>query len=237
MLNITICFDDLDQMGILNSYLIKFSSSHNCKYKLSSFNSLDDLLNKNPKQIDILLLNINLNNKQTVLNTYHKLTSLYNSIQIIFIPEIVDFMINGFYLKDFKYILKPLNYPSFEEEFLLCIKDFDAINKPIKNIPQNHLSAFDGVSTKSILFIESRGYNCIAYTTNFSINLNHSLSMLENDLDCSIFFRCHNNYLINLNKINKLNRNYVIIDSKVVPVSNDKFSELKNKLLFILKII
>jgi len=134
MLNVTICCDNLDQVSVLNSYLVKFSSSHNFKYTLSSFKSFNELTSNPPNQIDILLLNIELTNKQTVFNTYKKIESLYNGIQIIFIPEIVDFMINGFHLKDFKYILKPLKYASFEEEFSLCIKDCGNTNKPMKNI-------------------------------------------------------------------------------------------------------
>jgi len=237
MLNVTICCDDLDQVSVLNSYLVKFSSSHNFKYKLSSFNSFDDLISKPPNQIDILLLNINLTNKQTVFDTYRKIESLYNGIQIIFIPEIVDFMINGFHLKDFKYILKPLKYTSFEEEFSLCIKDFGDTNKPMKSTHKSPLTLFGGVSTRCILFIESRGNSCIAYTSSTSINIDCAIDLLEKNLDSSTFFRCHNNYLINLNKISKLNRTSVIINTKIVPICECRFNELKNRLLFILKII
>jgi DNA-binding LytR/AlgR family response regulator len=234
MLNVAICCDDLDQVSVLNSYLVKFSLSHNFKYKLSSFKSFDDLISKSPKHIDILLLNINLTNKQAVFSIYKKIESLYNDIQIIFIPEIVDFMINGFYLKDFKYILKPLKYTSFEEEFSLCLKDSGDTNILMKSIHKSPLSLLGGLS---ILFIESRGNSCLAYTSNTSVNIDCSIDLLEKTLDSSTFFRCHNDYLINLNKISKLNRTSVIINSKIIPVSECRFNELKNRLLFILKII
>jgi len=94
-----------------------------------------------------------------------------------------------------------------------------------------------GESTRCILFIESRGNSCIAYTSSTSITINHTIDLLEKNLDSSTFFRCHNNYLINLNKISKLNRTYVIINAKIVPICKCRFNELKNRLLFILKII
>ncbi|HSQ88018.1 LytTR family DNA-binding domain-containing protein [Romboutsia sp.] len=239
MINVTICCDELDQVSTLNSYLVKFSSFHDFKYKLSKFESFNELVNKPPKHIDILLLNINLTNKQTVFKTYEKIKSLYSDIQIVFMPEIVDFMLNGFSLKDFKYILKPLKYSAFEDELLLCIRDLDDENKPIKkmHIHKNYINILGGVSTKSILFIESRCNNCIAYTSNNFVTIPHNIDMLEKNLNPSDFFRCHNNHLINLKKIRKLNRTSVIINSKVVPVSENKFKELKNRLLFMLKII
>ena len=239
MINVTICCDELDQVSILNSYLVKFSSCHDFKYKLSSFKSFNELASNPPKHIDILLLNINLTNKQTVFNTYKRIRSLYSDIQIVFIPEIVDFMLNGFSLKDFKYILKPLKYSAFEDEFLLCIRDLCVENKLIEksNIYKSPINMLGGVSTASILFIESRGSNCIAYTSNNFVSIPNNINVLEKNLSTSTFFRCHNNYLINLKKISKLNRTSVIINSKIVPVSGNKFKELKNRLLFMLKII
>ncbi len=239
MLNLTICCDTPNQVNTLDGYLMNFSSSHDFNYKLSKFKSFNDLTNKPPLNIDILLLSVNLNSKQYAFNIYKKFKSLYNDIQIIFIPELIDFVLNGFYLKDFRCILKPLKYSAFEEELLDCLDYLMNTDNHIKKIQfhNNTLHLLNGLSSVSILFIESIGKNCIAYTTNTFIEIPNNIDILEKSLCPSTFFRCHHNYLINIKKIGKLNTNSVIINSKTIPVDKKKFTLLKNKLLVMLKII
>lgn len=239
MLNLTICCDTPNQVNTLDGYLMKFSSSHDFNYKLSKFKSFNDLTNKPPLNIDILLLSINLNSKQDTFNIYRKLKSLYNDIQIIFIPELIDFVLNGFYLKDFRCILKPLKYSAFEDELLDCLDYLMTTDNHIEKTQFNNntLHVLNGLSSVSILFIESIGKNCIAYTSNIFVEIPNSIDILEKSLCSSTFFRCHHNYLINIKKIGKLNKDSVIINSKAIPVDKKKFNLLKNKLLVMLKII
>ncbi|MDK2585806.1 LytTR family transcriptional regulator DNA-binding domain-containing protein [Romboutsia sedimentorum] len=239
MLNLTICCDTPNQVNTLDGYLMKFYSSHDFNYKLSKFKSFNDLTNKPPLNIDILLLSVNLNSKQDAFNIYRKLKSLYDDIQIIFIPELIDFVLNGFYLKDFRCILKPLKYSAFEDELLDCLDYLMTTDNHIKKTQFNNntLNVLNGLSSVSILFIESIGKNCVAYTSNIFVEIPNSIDILEKSLCPSTFFRCHHNYLINIKKIGKLNTDSVIINSKVIPVDKKKFTLLKNKLLVMLKII
>ncbi|MCR8746682.1 LytR/AlgR family response regulator transcription factor [Romboutsia lituseburensis] len=249
MINVSICCNDLKQTNILNDFFKNFSSSNHLKYKLSKYSSFDHLVCAPPENLDILFLSINLNNKQSVHDINNKFKLLYKNLQIIFIPEIMDFMLNGFCLKDFRYILMPLKYESFEDEVSSCLNDLkkpkSATGKSINNIFQfknyedidKPLVVLSGISTNSILFIESRGDHCLIYTPSKCVKKEYRIDQLEKKLCPSTFFRCHDSFIINIKKINKLTRSSVIVNSKIIPVSEKSFKTLKDKLLVMLKII
>lgn len=231
MLNVTICWDNVDQTKVLSKYLAKFSIYNNFKYHLSTFKTLDELINNSPMHIDILLLYSDLTDKNTVLSTCEKVKSMFSNIQIIFIPELVNFMLNGFALKDLPYILQPLKYKCFEEEMIACAKHLNL------NINENYTNLLSGISIKSILYIESVGNNCVVYTNNSMFNIPCNISYIEKNPTFNFFFRCHNDYIVNLKKLSKIGKYFVIINSKRIPVDANKFEELKHMLLIMLNLL
>lgn len=249
MINISICCNDSKQADILNNFLKDFSSCNHLKYKLSKYSSFDHLVYSPPKNLDILFLKINLNSEQSVHDIHNKFKSIYKNAQIIFISEIMDFMLNGFCLKDFRYLLTPLKYGAFQDEVSSCLdylkNSKSTNNKSINNIFQfknnedidKPLVVLSGVSTRSILFIESRGNHCLIYTSNKCVKTEYNIDQLERKLCPSTFFRCHDSFIINIKRINKLTRSSVIVNSKIIPVSEKRFKTLKDKLLVMLKII
>lgn len=238
MLNIAISYNDNNKIKILNEFLNVFFKSLNIKYKVFNFYSLDYLISAPPKSIDILLINVKLNNRNSVLDINNKINFLYTSSQLIFIPEIVDFMINGFYMKDFNYILPPLKYDCFKTELNLCLKNIDYNKNQQQKITglYPHINIPSEVKTRSIIYIYSNKNTSLAYTDTNVIHIPHNLSFLEKNLDCNIFFRCHDNYIINLYKLKKINKDNVLTNLSIIPISKHKFPSLKNKLIEILKL-
>lgn len=227
MFNIAICNDVNNN---LKNNLDTFSKSNNFKYKLSTFNSFDEFKSKPPISLDVLFIDIDLSYKQVVFDVFYEIRSLYgNNTKVIFLVDLIDFVINGFVLKDFKYILKPFKYNDFEDEFLSCIENTITSIKPTNILEKTNLN--------SILYINSKGSSCDIHTKNDYINISYDIDSIETLLDSDKFFRCHDDYLVNLNKISKISRNSIVVNSNIIPVSSDRFKDLKNRLLIMLKII
>lgn len=231
MFNVTICWDKIEQTKILSKYLAKFSIDKDFKYNLTTCNSLDKLLLNHPKHIDILFLYIELTDKNTATATYKKLQSIYSDIKIIFIPEILNFMLNGFALKDFHYLLQPLSYESFEDEMSSCTGTLNTTTD------ETYVNLLNGVFAKTILYIEDKGNECVAYTNNSMFQIPHDLNHIEKLLTSSFMFRCHKNYIINLKNLSRIGKYFVIIKSREIPVDSNKFGDLKHKLLIILNLL
>ncbi len=234
MFNISIISNNNIKVNALCEYLKKYSSLNNFKYKLYKYDSLDTLLKSHQDKLDILFTIIDLTDNTSFYYISNTLKSLYKDIEIIFMPEIVDFMLNGSCLKNSKYIIGPLKYASFEDELTVCINDLHKKNKTYSTKDTSCL--LSNIPIDSILFIKSQQNTCIAYTLYGYTNLDYDINQLENILATSTFYRCHDNYIINIKKISRLNKDSVIINSKLIPVSSYNFKILKEKLLFKLKI-
>lgn len=224
MFDVCVCCNNINERNNLNGLLLKFTSFNKFKYKLSNFNSIDDLLKNKPRNVDILLVSVSLKNKTIATEINQKITSLYNDIKIIFIPEIIDFMINGFPLKDFKYVINPINEEAFNDELLQCVNELNE-NNILGDIP-----------SKSILLIESHKNKSLVYTQNDTFTIDSNIDKLTESLDSYIFYRCSNKNLINLKQVRRLNKLSVIVGDVEVSLSQNDFSGLKTRLLHMLNI-
>lgn len=231
MFNIGVCCNDVKEMNVLDTYLNKFSSINNFNYNLYKFNSIESFLHNLAFNFDIILISIDLKNKSLIYDIHNKCTSFNKDVKIIFIPEIVDFMINGFFLKDFRYVLSPVNYSSFEDELSSCMNELNYITQKIQ------YTILDNIDYDSILFIEANKNSSVIHTTIDTINYNHKLNHLYKELNDSRFFICHKNYIVNIEKISKLSKYNITINSNTIPVSINRFNELKNNLLTMLNLI
>lgn len=225
MFNISVCCNNLNQINNLNNHLSNFSSCNNFKFNISWFGSLDHLASNPPKEVDILLLYIKLDHKELVLNIDNMIKTMFGKIEVIYIVDIMDFTLNGYYLKNFKSLLLPIKYPSLEEELLNCINDL-----------LNNSDSLDDISTKDILFIESSKNKSIIHYEKKSVEVNFKFKLIEKSIDSNVFFKCHNNYLINLSKINKISKTSITIGDNIIPIAKNKFLPLKNILLNMLDI-
>lgn len=225
MFNISVCCSNLNQINNLNNHLSNFSSCNNFKFNISWFGSLDHLASNPPKEVDILLLYIKLDHKEIVLDIDKMIKTMFGKIEVIYVVDIMDFTLNGYYLKNLKSLLLPIKYPSLEEELLNCINDL-----------LNNSNSFDDISIKDILFIESSKNKSIIHYDKKSVEVNFKFKLIEKNIDSNVFFKCHNNYLINLSKINKISKTSITIGDNIIPIAKNKFLPLKNILLNMLDI-
>ncbi len=241
MFNISVCCNNLNQINNLNNHLNNFSSCNNFKFNISWFGSLDHLASNPPREVDILLLYIKLDYKELVLNIDKMIKTMFGKIEVIYVVDIMDFTLNGYYLKNLKSLLLPIKYPSLEEELLNCINDLLNNSDSLEllnciNDLLNNSDSLDDISTKDILFIESLKNKSIIHYEKRSVEVNFKFKLIEKSIDSNVFFKCHNNYLINLSKINKISKTSITIGDNIIPIAKNKFLPLKNILLNMLDI-
>lgn len=153
--------------------------------------------------------------------------------------------------KALDYMLKPID----SDDMIECIDKLnkyknqittnDKLEKTLENfinsnkISQKKISInCDGkllfINTDEIVYCESDGnYSTIYLENKEKIFLTQKLKFLEEKLIDSFFFRIHNSYLINLNKVKEFHKNdeYVVLTNNTkIPVSRNKKSEFLNKL-------
>lgn len=84
------------------------------------------------------------------------------------------------------------------------------------------------VMYKDILYIEKYVNSIIVHTTKGEYTERNTLSNITNQLDNDCFVRCHMGYIINVNNVININKNYVqLINNERVPISRKNVKEVR----------
>lgn len=224
MLKIVLCEDEKQQREIIKNYIHDSIINHTKEYEILEFESSEDMLENYPKSTDILILDIQMGNING-MDAARKIREFDENVEIIFITGLWDYLQEGYEVRAYRYLIKPIKYDSFNNQFGSCIENILEYNK--KYILATYKGESNKISINSILYIETEGRNIIIYTDKKSYLSNIGINKIERELGLKKFFRCHNSYLVNLDYITKIGTNSVFIDEYEVPVSRHKIKELK----------
>ncbi|MEG1131561.1 MAG: LytTR family DNA-binding domain-containing protein [Romboutsia sp.] len=227
MLKIALCEDEQLQRETIKNYIDEIIRKDDKNYELVEFESGESLLNKYPKGLDILFLDIQMGDING-MDTARKIREFDENVEIIFITGVWEYIQEGYEVRAYRYLIKPVDFENFKTQLSLCIKDIEKQKK--SNILVTYKSESNKVDINSILYIETDNRNTIIHTIDKSYKSNMGINKLEKDLEDKSFVRCHNSFLINLQHISKIGQNSVNLGEFEVLVSRHKMKDLKLKL-------
>ncbi|CCL09283.1 TPA: response regulator transcription factor [Clostridioides difficile] len=231
MYRIVICEDDITQITFLRECILKSLEGISSQIELFEFNSGEELLESNLESIDIFFLDIKML-KITGMDVAKIIRETNDTSEIIFITSIVDYIQEGYKVRAYRYLLKPIDFGDLNESILSCISDI------IKRRENFMLIENKGIINKilinSIMYIEVRKKVLTIHTKNDTYYTKNSMDKIELELEKYNFFRCHKSYLINLQYIQFICKNAVVINNEDIPVSKYRISDLKTKLTHVL---
>jgi DNA-binding LytR/AlgR family response regulator len=188
-------------------------------------------------QVDLLFIDIQMPD----LSGLEINSSLEIKPLLIFTTAYSQYAVEGFKVNAVDYLLKPIDYPDF----------LKAANKAKEWINTRGGEQLNVQSNKDFLFIKSEykfirinfseikyiqgmsEYVRIYLTSGKPIMSLLSLKSLEDQLPENMFMRVHKSFIVNLNKINIIERNEIVYDDgTIIPVSNQykaKFQEFVDK--------
>jgi len=200
-------------------------------------NPLDAMDFLSSQKIDLIFLDIQMPD----LNGIEFARTLEKGRKIIFTTAYANYAVEGFRLDAVDYLLKPFSY----EEFL------KAVNKAKKLINLEDAALSNIESNNEFLFLKSEykikriNFNDILYIEGLKDYIKvfiqndpkpvlslTSLKLLESKLPETRFMRVHRSFIVNLQKINTIERSRIIFGKAYIPVSDqykDKFQEYLDK--------
>lgn len=218
----------------MESYIIK---TPELELICSFDNGLQAMIFLNEESVDLMFVDINMPD----LSGMDFVKSLKSPPKVIFTTAYSEYALEGFKVDAVDYLLKPISYADF----------LKSVNKAKERILSEKKSKNSVSSNKDYLFIKSeykiirlnfseikfiegmREYVSI-HTENHKEPIMTLMSMkkLEEHLKNTSFMRVHRSYIVNLSKITTIERNEIIFEKKIIPVSNqykEKFQEYINK--------
>lgn len=231
MIRVAICEDEEVHTKIIYNYLKDILMDLTNQYEILEFNSGEQLLSNYPEQIDIILLDI-LMGEISGMDAARNIRKFDDNVEIIFTTSLIDHIQEGYEVRAYRYLLKPIEYDELEKHIGSCINHL--INGSENHIIIQGKSKVYKVKIEDITFIEIIKKDMFIHTAENTYNTKMSLSKMEKELTRYSFFRCHKSYLINMKHIETLKANIAIINKQVVPISRHRLKELKDKLAYVL---
>lgn len=225
MLKIAICEDESSQRTKLKEYINRaLTENINKEYEIIEYERGETILEDYPRGVDIIFLDIQMDNING-MDTARKIREFDENVEIIFITGVWEYVQEGYEVRAYRYLIKPVEFENFQKQLCLCISEIE------KNRKSYMIATYKGDTNKiaisSILYIETEGRNTIIHTINETYKSNLGINKLEKELEDKNFVRCHNSFLINLEHINKIDASSVKLYNYEVPVSRHKIKELK----------
>ena len=179
---------------------------------------------------DLLFLDINM----PELNGMDLVRTLHHPCMVIFTTAYDSYALEGFRVDAVDYLLKPISYPAFLKAANKALKLHQADTKPSSEaLLGNDESLFVKseyrivrIRFNEIKYIEGmREYVRIHLINDKPVMTLISMKALEEKLPSSQFMRVHRSYIVNLNRINTIERNRIVFDSNVYIPVGEQYKE------------
>lgn len=124
MFRIVICEDEISQREKLKEYIQKIFDDNKEKVEITEFESAEDLLSDNIvlKEVDIFILDIKLNGLSG-MDLAKLIRKEDDRSEIIFVTSLVEYIQEGYTVRAYRYLLKPIEYEELRKHLLNCISD------------------------------------------------------------------------------------------------------------------
>ncbi len=222
-MNIAIC-DDSREDALRLAALLE-------GHKADMFPTPDALLKKieqTGKYYDLYLLDIYMGEYAEGIDLAKNIRQKDNDADICFISSSNEFYREAYDLQDVNYLLKPVT----ETSFLSLLERVQRRQK--KNRQQSFIYKWNGqmvsVPYSKILYINSNDHILNIHLKDGSLHhCNLKLDDVEILLDGSIFFRCHQSFIVNLYCVDRLSGADFHVSDKLIPISRRYLTDAKQK--------
>ena len=234
-MKIAICDDEEESIIITKRYTEKFFEENKIKYEIKCFTCAERLLEENDT-FDLYLLDIEMEYINGI-QLGEIIRSKDNMTPIVYITNYIAYWRRAYSVHAFDYIEKPIRYNHIErvlndaymyghikEENEIAI-EFVSTHGNIKVLPSK-IIYFEYVE-KSTMHVN----RCTRMvTTNGEYMLREKISAVYTKLDSSVFAVPHKSFIIHFKNLKILKNNeLMMIDNTVIPVSQKKLREVKDK--------
>lgn len=227
-MNIAICDDDNNILTYLN-YTLDTILKSDCKiFKFHTGSALELYIDDNKCNLDILIIDIDLGDENGI-EIAKRIKVKYYNIKIIFITGFINYSQNIFEAEPTYFIAKPIKIENLTNALNLAIKSIENDKPNVLSLSSKGVVV--SINLKKIKYIESVKRQVIIHETDDIIKIYSKLKDIENHLP-SNFVRCHQSYIVNMDKTKYLNNHFFLLyDGQNIPISQSRYNKTKQKYL------
>ena len=236
-MKICIFDDEILELKKTKSLIEDYCDKTNIEYFIDTYTDASILKNKmecfpQECEYDIFFLDIIMQIEGIEIGKIIK--NKFPNALIIFVTTSKDYAIDAFSVKAFDYILKPIDPIAFNDKM-------DEIIKSLKNKVKNAFT-FKGsnhsvvsIGFENVVYIESLNRRMVIHLDSFEeisspVLRNKFFDSIPFDINNHNFMICHSSYVVNLNQIRSIEKNYFVMkNDDIVPISKQYYQTVKKK--------
>jgi DNA-binding LytR/AlgR family response regulator len=181
------------------------------------------------KQVDIVFLDINM----PEINGIDLIKTIENIPQVIFITSHTEYAIEAFEHDVTDYLVKPVEFQRFLKSVSRAEKIHHAFG--VEETDKNTIyvksdSRLIKLDLAKINYIEALGDYVRIHSKMGKYTILSTMKSMDQKLPSDQFMRVHKSYIVRMDKIQKVIKNEVHLEGKIIPVSRSYKDALKERL-------
>lgn len=219
MYHIVICDDEQPARQCLRQYLERYARDTGEQIEVTEFSSADDLLQAWPAEVDLLLLDIYMQGLDG-MEAAKEIRRFDEYVCIIFITTMYQRAIDGYAVRAFGFICKPIVYDDFCHELDCARKQIDFVREQERFIILRSGGVTYRLTVSDISYCEIRNHDMLICVNGTVAAYRYSMKELEDQLLPYGFLRCHSSYLVNPRHIRSVELTQLVLkDGSHIPIS------------------
>lgn len=217
---IALCDDEPLMLERLTGYLMQLQDETGDSYDLLQYNSAEDLLNRMPMDMDVIMLDIAMGN-MTGMDCARALRARGCKAAIIFITSMTEYAIEGYDVHAFAFIPKPAEYEELKTQLLSCFARMAGEKKAVLSVEAARGTEI--LPIEEILYAEVYQHETSFVLADKEVTGSLQLSQVEKQLVAHGFFRTHRSYIVNLLHVRRIDSDSLTIDNGAsIPLSRHR---------------
>lgn len=219
MIRIAVCDDERPVRESIIKALKRYIADNGIEAEIYEFPSAESLLTSYPEGLDLLLLDIYMPGMDG-MDAANAIRQFDEEVCIIFITTMYQRAIEGYKVRAFGFIRKPVSYEEFSHEISAAVKQRNSRREKDYFINIRSSGKTYRIPVSQISYCEVQGHY-ISMCINGEIRVYRcSIRELEEQLGSYGFFRCHASYLVAADAIQEIRQAEILLkDGSIVPVS------------------
>lgn len=214
-MRIAVCEDNEIHRDLMEHLLNRYSSERSITFELVPYqygmNFLCDM--EEGAYFDVAFLDIYMEDAMGN-EIAHKLRAMGYQGEIVFLTASPDFAIESYDVDAGGYLLKPLDYEKLKMVMDRITRNIDPSTYYIRQ-----RTTVTKVVYHDILYIESSNSKCILHTeSGGAYTVYKTLNTIEKELGDRRFLRCHQSFLVNMDHIKQIEKQFLLSNGDVVPI-------------------
>lgn len=231
-MRIAVCDDESVVLNKISEILEDYIEEYNVELDYSTFDNYEDLCSR-MDEYDLFILDYMMP-RMNGMDFARKLReeSVKNS-GIIFLTAYSDYVYEAFEVRAYRFITKPID----KCKLIKAINDFANDTKEYGKLTVKCDNGLNSVSIDDIYYIEAQiKHTVIHLADDKTLSTRVTMNSFEQDNDCELLFRIHRSFIVNCDKVQRIQGLECILENgETLPIGKKKFADFKKHYIKLIK--